>query len=101
MKVLDLESRNQKFRCVLEGVQHQVRLIWNARAGTWTVDIETLDGVPVACGVALQTGVNPFSHMQLDLGSFVIFDTAYLDQEAGINSIGSTHLIAQLEESET
>jgi hypothetical protein len=47
------ETGNARFRAKLDGVDFNVRLLWNSRAETWSLDLYDVDLEPIATGIAL------------------------------------------------
>lgn len=44
---------NCRFRVRLDGSDYNVRLLWNTRASTWTLDLLDVDNEPIVSGAAL------------------------------------------------
>jgi 23S rRNA C2498 (ribose-2'-O)-methylase RlmM len=100
MKVLDIQPQCQTFKVKMEGVNRRIRLLFNTRAQTWTMDIYNEDGSPFVMGVALKLQANALSKLKLKIGDIITYDTSLTSTEADFYNLSDTVLIAQLEESE-
>ena len=100
MNVISLEATNQSFRLKMEGVNYNFRLLYNQRAGTWTIDITSEAGERIAMGVALKLGTTPLYFLRKRIGDVISYDTAGKGTEADFENLSDTVLFVQLTEAE-
>lgn len=76
-----------RFRSRLESVTIALRLNFNSRARTWTLDIEASDGAPIVRGLRLVEGVDllaPFRYDdRLPPGQLFVRDTSGAHRDPG------------------
>lgn len=71
---IPLEARNQITRMQINGINYQLRVMWNKMAGVWILDIFTDTGFPILCGIPLITGANLLGQYEYKhIGNDVIF----------------------------
>lgn len=84
----------QQRRVELDGLNYQLELTWNGRAGLWFISLATLDGTPLVCGLALVCNrllLTRFRYIEgLPAGDFMAADLTETVAAPGYAELGTT-----------
>ena len=74
---LPFSARPQYITIRLVGTEYRFKLSWNIPANCWVIDITSMNGGPLACGIPLVTGcdlLGQFDYLEIGGQLFVVTD---------------------------
>jgi len=89
---IPLTPAPQRFSIELNGVNYNLRIVWNTIAGVWVLDIADTDNVPLVQGIPLVTGADlleQYQHLNFG-GGIVVLTDANPDAVPTIENLGSS-----------
>lgn len=92
---------DQDLTVQLDELSFDLRLLWNARAGRWTLDLSDGEGA-LFRGHVLSEGwpvLRRYQHHRAPLGELLVLDSTGRGEEPGLEDLGARHLLCYVEAS--
>jgi hypothetical protein len=93
---LTSEEASFKTRTVLDDVELVLRFDFNSHAKRWHLSIYDSAENPLACGICMNVHADLNAMLEvngLPSGLLMLFDSAFLSHEAGVDDLGSRNVL--------
>jgi len=93
-------SPEQRLSTIIDGIRYLFRIIYNSRAGTWSLSINTTQNEAIINGVVLVGGVNLLGHVDIGISNMFTINVNDENQDATFDNFASDVVITILTDDE-